>query len=200
MNKRSIKQYVLLTAIIFLAIVLSACSTSPTPNFYILEQEANLQLSGIEQGLVIGLEPVNIAPYLDRPHIVTRTGNHKLELSEFNRWVESLKDSVSRVVAVNLSNSLKTNRVYLLPRHNKTPHLDYQITIDIVRFDGQLGGNARLTARWSLYDKQGNLLIAKVSIITEPTSGEGYEYLVAAENRALKKLTLEISDMIKNNP
>ena len=147
--------------------------------------------------MAIGIGPVNMAPYLDRPQIVTRSGSHRLEMSEFNRWSEPLKISVSRVIGVNLSNLMETNRVYLLPRRNKSIPLDYQVAIDIPRFDGQLGGDARLTARWSLYGKDGQALLTKVSIITEATEGEGFEHLVAAENLTLQKLSQEIADAIR---
>lgn len=198
MNHLNIKQYIPLAAIIFFALVVSSCGTSPKANFYLLEQDVSIQLSGVERGLVVGLTPVHIAPYLDRPQIVTRTGNHKLELSEFHRWIESLNTSISRVVAINLSNLLKSNRVYILPRDNKSIPLDYQISIDIARFDGQLGQEANLTARWSLYDKEGNSVLTKVTVLTEPATGNDFEHMIAAENRALKTLTLEIANAIKS--
>lgn len=199
MIKLQIKPLLSLTAITFLVIFVYGCGTSPRANFYLLEEDVSIQLSGIEQGIVVGLNPVNIAPYLDRPQIVTRTRSHKLELSEFNRWVESLDTSISRVIAVNLSNLLKSNRVYILPRHNKTIPLEYQISIEFARLDGRLGGDAKLAARWALFDKDGRSLITKVTVLTEPTTGNNYEHLVAAENRALKTLSFEIAEAIKNN-
>lgn len=199
MKKIPIKRYTQLITITLIVITVSGCSTSPKANFFLLEQETNLQLSGIERGLAVGLEPIYIAPYLDRPQIVTRSSNHTLELSEFNRWAESLKTSIPRVIVVNLSNILKTNRVYLLPRRNQSIPLDYQVSIDIARLDGQLGGDAKLIARWSIYDKQGNPLFTKVSVITETTTSKQYERLVAAENKVLQKLTHEIANAIHSN-
>ena len=199
MNTKTAKRYLHWTTFTLIMVLASGCGTSPKPDFYHLEQDASSQLTGLERGLAIGIGPVNMAPYLDRPQIVTRSGSHKLELSEFNRWSESLKTSVSRVIAINLSNLLETNRIYLLPRRNKAIPLDYQVGIDIARFDGQLGGDAKLTARWSLYGKDGKALITKVSIITESTTGDGYEHLVAAENQTLKKLCIEIADTIETN-
>lgn len=199
MNKSHIKRYLHRAILTVIMMVSSGCGTSPKPDFYHLEQDASTQLTGLERGLAIGIGPVNMAPYLDRPQIVTRSGSHRLEMSEFNRWSEPLKISVSRVIGVKLSNLLETNRVYLLPRRNKSIPLDYQVAIDIPRFDGQLGGDARLTARWSLYGKDGMALLTKVSIITEATEGEGFEHLVAAEHRTLQKLSGEIADAIRGS-
>ncbi len=182
----------------FILLTLSACSSSPKSNFYQLEQAASSQLTGLERGTTIGIGPINLAPYLERPQIVTRSGPHKLELSEFNRWTEPLKVSISRVIAVNLSNKLNTNRVYVLPRRKKSIPLDYRVSIDIARFDGQLGGKTQMTARWSVFDKNDAPLVTKVSIINKTADGKDYEHLVATENQILQQLSKEIAQIIQS--
>ncbi len=187
------------TKLAWLILLLSGCGTSPKTNFYHLEQAVSPQLTNIEHGITIGIGPVNIAPYLDRPQIITRVSPYKLELSEFNRWAEPLKSNISRVIAVELSNLLATNRVFLLPLHDKGILLDYRLSIDINRFDGQLGGDANLTARWSLYDKNKKAILSKISIINETFNGTNFEQLVDAENRTLQRLSYEIANAIKDN-
>jgi len=185
--------------IIAAALVAGAgCATTPSPNFYQLEEPARLQLSGLERGLAIGVGPINVAAYLDRPHIVTWKSEHQLELSEFNRWAEPLKDSILRVIAVNLSNMLETTRVYGLPRKSNVIPLEFRVEIDIPRFDGRLGGEALMSARWTLYGRDENALVTKVSIIREPSGGEGYDRLIAAQNRALQTLSREIVDAVQS--
>jgi uncharacterized lipoprotein YmbA len=186
--------------IIAAALVAGAgCATTPSPNFYQLDEPAKHQLSGLERGLAIGVGPINVAAYLDRPQIVTWKTDHQLELSEFNRWSEPLKDSILRVIAVNLSNMLETTRVYGLPHKGKAIPLDFRVEIDIPRFDGRLGGDALLVARWTVYGRDEKSLLTKVSIITEPSGGEGYEKLIAAQNRALQTLSREIADAVKSH-
>ena len=186
-------------AFIVFVLLVAGCSTSPTSNFFHLEKNADMTLTGIDRGTAIGVGPVNIAQYLDRPQIVTRNGSHGLQMSEFNRWSEPLKNSISRVISVSLSNQLQTTRVYLIPRRNKAIPLDYQVAIDIARFDGELGSDARLTARWSLYDKDNKVILTKVSIISVASEGTDFESLVAAENQALQKLSAEIANAIKSD-
>lgn len=199
MYRRIISRQLQMAALTGLILSLWGCGTSPRPDFYLLEQAASFQLTGLERGVAIGIGPVNVAPYLDRPQIVTRTGNYRLEMSEFHRWSEPLQVSLSTVIAVNLSNQLKTNRVYLLPRRNKTIPLDYVLAIDVVRFDGELGGEARLATRWSLYGKDGQVILTRVSIISAAVNGSGYEQLVAAENQTLQQLSEEIATVISSN-
>lgn len=190
---------------IFLLVIAAAlvagagCGTTPPPNFFQLQESANTQLGGLDRGIAIGLGPINVASYLDRPQIVTWETEHQLKLSEFNRWSEPLKDSILRVIVVNLSNMLDTTRVYRIPRRGGTVPLEFRVEIDIPRFDGRLGGDALLVARWSLYGRNDKALLTKVSIIKEPTGGEGYDKLIDAQDRALHTLSREIADAIKSN-
>ena len=191
-------------------LAVAGCGTTPPSNFYQLDEPATTRLSGLERGLAVGVGPINLAPYLDRPQIVIRgTTGHKLELSEFHRWAEPLNDSISRVIIVNLSNMLESTRVYSIPRRNKTIPLEFRIEIDIARFDGTVDGGALLVARWTLYGRQEAALVTKVSIIREPSSGEPlaekqaaeekFEQLIAAQNRALQKLSTELVAAINKN-
>lgn len=198
----------LFMAVILLALV--GCGSTRPSNFYQLDEPAATQLSGVERGIAIGVGPVNLEPYLDRPQIVVRGAGHKLEMSEFNRWSEPLIDSISRVIIVNLSNMLESTRVFKVPRRDKTIPLEFRTEIDIARFDGNLGGNALLVARWTLYGRDEAALVTKVSIISESLVPEGsesskssgevdFESLIAAQNRCLKKLSQEIVDAISAN-
>jgi uncharacterized lipoprotein YmbA len=177
----------------------AGCSTTPPPTFYQLEEPASTRLSGLDRGMAIGVGPIRVAPYLNRPHVVTRKTDHELDLSEFNRWAEPLKDGIGIVIEVNLSNMLETTRTYDIPRRDKTIPLDYRVAIDIPRFEGKLGGNALLVARWTLFSREEKPLLTKVSIIEEPTGGEGYERLISAQNRTLQRLSREIVEAIKAN-
>jgi uncharacterized lipoprotein YmbA len=187
----------LLIAVTLLALV--GCGSTRPSNFYQLDEPAATRLSGLERGIAVGVGPINLEPYLDRPQIVMRGAGHKLELSEFNRWAEPLKDSISRVIIVNLSNMLESTRVFKVPRRNKTIILEFRIEIDIARFDGELGGDALLVARWTLYGQDDKAVLTKVSIISESTGGEGFDNLIAAQNRTLQKLSREIFDAINAN-
>jgi len=179
---------------------LAGCAMTPPPTFYQLEEPANPGLGGLDRGVAVGVGPVNMAAYLDRPQIVTREKAHTLQLSEANAWAEPLKESIIRVIGVNLSNMLQTTRIFKFPMRDRIIPLEYRIALDIPRFDGVLGGDVQLVARWTLYKGRGeDALLTRVSIITEASGGEGYEKLIAAQNRALKKLSREIADGIQSN-
>jgi uncharacterized lipoprotein YmbA len=189
----------ILTLMLTLALfALAGCTTTPPPTFYQLEEPASTQLSGLNRGIAIGIGPVNMAAYLDRPQIVTRAAAHKLQLSEANVWAEPLKESIIRVIGVNLSNMLQTTRIFRFPLRDRTIPLAYRVSLGIPRFDGKLGGDVQLVARWTLYQGRGEkALLTRVSIINEATGGDGYERLISAQNRALQALSREIANAIK---
>ena len=177
----------------------TGCATTPPPTYFQLEEPANVQLSGIERGIAVGVGPLNLPAYLDRPHIVTRATEHRLELSDFNRWAEPLKDSMLRVIAVNLSNELETTRVFALPRRRPVVPIEFKVEINVARFDGRLGGEVVLVARWILLGKEDQLISTKVSIIREQSAGSDYDALIKAQNKTLQKLSNEIAEAILTN-
>ena len=60
----------LMFAAALLAVV--GCGTTRPSNFYQLNEPAAIRLSGLERGLAVGVGPINLPPYLDRPQIVVR--------------------------------------------------------------------------------------------------------------------------------
>ena len=93
----------LLVALIGL-LALSACGASKPSQFYVLNALSPSELSretiSVGSGLAIGLAPVNMPEYLDRPEIISRGGGNQLELGQFDRWAEPLNRNIERVVVV----------------------------------------------------------------------------------------------------
>jgi uncharacterized lipoprotein YmbA len=180
------------------------CASSPPTRFYTL---SSLQEGGSErrestsdQGLVIRVGPIKFSEYLDRTEIVTRSSSNKITLSDFDVWAGSFAEDFSRVLAENLSVLLSTESVIVYPGPRPST-VDYQITVDVIRFDGPLGGDVSLTARWAiLQGKDKKLVSVRKSTIIEPSGARGYEAMVAADSRALEKLSREIAEAIKALP
>ncbi len=188
-----IKNILTLVAVFLMLAFLSGCGTSQKTSFYQLEESSNASLVGIEKGRIVGVGPVHLPEYINRPQIVTRSSKYLLNISEFNRWIEPVTDSISRLLVINLSNNLNSNRVYWIPREDRQYPLDIRVAIDIGRFDGQLGKSVFLEARWSIFDKNDQPVLTKVSLIEKPVKGLGYNDLVIAMNQALQVLGKEIS-------
>lgn len=191
----------LMVVLTSVAIFFGGClSRSPSPSFYALtsiQDQVFSRRSSPVQNAVIGIGPVKLADYLDESQIVTRKSDNQLVKAEFNRWVGSFKDNFINVLADNIGFFLPTDRIYLYPWGRSVP-IDYQVTVDVVRCDGRLGDAASLEARWSIFKGPDKKLLKMMrSSIREPAMGPDYAALVAAESRAVAKLSQEIASAIR---
>jgi hypothetical protein len=147
--------------------------------------------------LAIGIGPVQIPEYLDRPQIVTRTTPDKVTLSEFNRWGGSLRQDFTRVLAENVAALLGTDRVLAYPWGDRLDPA-YRVALDVQQFDGGLGDAAVLKVTWIVTGREGKApLSVRKSMIQEPVSGSDYDALVSAQSRALAALSREIAAEIR---
>ena len=180
-----------------LVVCFSACGgKSATSQFYVLSPLPQPGLSAGE-GMTIGVFPVSMPDYLDRPQIVTRVSDNEIKLDEFSRWAEPLKDSFTRALVQNLSTLLDTAKVVRTTRSAGVP-MALQVGVEVVQFDGTLGGEVVLIVQWGVFEADGKkLLMGKRSSFKEPTGAATYEALVAAESRAVAALSREIAEAIK---
>jgi uncharacterized lipoprotein YmbA len=143
-------------------LVLSGCLGSPPTQFYLVPPLTGTDTappaSTGRRDLTLGVGPVPVPPYLDRPQIVTRTSRAKLVLADLDQWAAPLQDTIPRVLAENLSLLIPTERVILHP-WPRTIDPDYQVTVEVLQFDRVPGGQVVLAARWSLLDHDGKALV-----------------------------------------
>jgi hypothetical protein len=134
---------------------------------------------------------------VDRPQIVTRNGPDEISLTEFDRWGEPLADGVPRTIAANLGVLLPNDRVALLPWAGmRAPQ--YQVLVDVARFDGTLGTGALLDANWRILGAEGKTLREARFAVSEPAPEPTYSALVAAMSRCLGGLSREIAAALKS--
>ncbi len=187
----------LLLCIVFLFI--SACGKSAPTRFYILHPLSDTgaaSTADANETISITLLPVKMPEHLHRSQIVTRKSGHMLSVDESNRWAEPLDASFTLILAENLSLLLNTEKISVLSRIKYTEH-NYRLSVDILRFDGQMGNDATLVCRWLLYgDDEKSALMVQRSRINRPVEGDTYQDLVAALSLIIADLSREIAEQI----
>ena len=176
-------------------LLLSGCVSSPPPKFYVLAPLSTERPADAGLEPAVGVGPVELPDYLDRPQIVTRNGQNGLNLAEFDRWGESLKDNTAQVLAENLAVLLPSKKVSTYPWKRST-QVAYQVTVKVTRFDHTEGGETVLAVRWSLLDGAGADLLSRESRHVESPAGDSYPATVAAMNRALAQFSREVANAI----
>ena len=193
-------RWLLLTLAIVIFTLNGCLGKSQSPRFYALnpmsENEAKVKNDTPARDAIIGIGPIKLADYLDQSKLVTRTDDNRMVKAEFDLWAGSFKDNLTNVLAENIGFLVPTEHIYIYPWRQSVP-VDYQIVLDVVRFDGELGKDAWLVARWSLLSGENKaLLTVNRSSIQEPVTGSGYAAMVAAQSRALAKISREIVDAL----
>jgi uncharacterized lipoprotein YmbA len=141
----------------------------------------------------IGIGPVQFPKYLDRPQIVTRSSRNQIDIGDFDQWAEPLKNNFTNVIAENLSILIPRERIVVFPWSRSTP-IGHQVLIDVTRFEGELGGDSLLTARWRILGKdRKRVLSRRTSNFSETSNGSGFKGTVSALNRTLEELSREIA-------
>ncbi len=197
------KKFLLRLAAIALGVVLmfiGGCAGTRPAKFYTLTSievsDTQRQVETGNGGVAVGIGPIRFPDYLERQQIVTRSSRNQLEVAEFHRWAGSLKEDFSRVLAENLSVLLSTDRIALFP-WKSTTLIDYRVTIDVIRFEGSIGGDVTLKTRWTILGGgERKVLMAKKSNLTESVEGDNYDGLVSAKSNALESLSREIARAI----
>jgi len=181
--------------------LLAGCSTTPAVRYYTLNPSPEMQpdISQAVSGdtLAIGVGPVEFPKLLDRPQIVTRKSQHRVEVSEFHRWAGSFSEDFLRVLAKNISMLLPADRVAAYPWTDRFSPT-YRIWLTVEQFDCRFGGDVVLNVTWSVWNqKDTNEPVIKHTLIKEPVSAEDYDALVAAQSRAIATLSRAIADEIE---
>lgn len=181
----------------------TGCAVTSQPSrFYVLSPMAGMEMEkkaiADTGSLSISIGPVSLPKYLRKSQIVTRTGSNELQLAEFDRWAGKIEEDIGRVVAENLAHLLSTDRVLSYPAIAAVQP-DYTVEVDISRFDGSLGGDVELIARWAIFDGHGNIAWGITSSrMIEPVQGGSYADLVAAQSRALAAFSGELGEAIRH--
>ncbi|MGD8910899.1 MAG: PqiC family protein [Chromatiales bacterium] len=186
-------------AVLSLALLLAGCATpSPPSRFYRLEggspPPAMPQPGVPGQTLpLIGLGPVQLASYLDRPQMVERSTLHRLKLHEFDRWGGTLQENAIQVLRNQLQRELTGAQVIGYPWHSSV-RPDYEVVLSINRFERQ-GGRIRLEAGWILLAQpQGRLVRLGRRPFEAAVEGGDMEAAVAAASAALEQLGRTLAD------
>ena len=207
----------LLAALCLLALPLASCGGDQPTRLYVLSPTVDKPASTSPQGLAVGVGPITLPKYLDRPQIVTRVNGNSLTQANLDQWGGDLNDNITRVLATDLSNLLATDRVSLYPWKDGAP-VDYQVTLDITRFEQDANGASVLNAFWSIVNpKDGTVLTMRRTNYTEAgspvtppsttsnlladtsstSSNRPYDALAAAMSRDLGSLSKDIATAIQ---
>jgi uncharacterized protein len=198
-------------------LALGGCASDQPTRLYKLSAMAEKPVTPATHGVAIGVGPITLPKYLDRPQLVTGVSSNQLSQANLDQWGGELNDNMTRVLASNLADLLGTDRVSLYPWKNQAP-IDYQVTLDVTQFEQDADGKTVLSAFWSIVNpNNGNVLTMRRSTYREagaPAAASGsatasgsaaaggsstsdpYNAVAAAMSRDLEALSRDIAAAI----
>jgi uncharacterized protein len=186
--------------IVVMTLVLSGCMRNNGPvQFYMLNADSGIadavRTPVASQGPVIGLGPIRIPDYLNRPQMIVAISENQYRLSEDHRWAERLDQNISLALFKALPRQLGTDRIVRFPWSQRQA-VDYQVGIDILEFNVDASGESRLIAQWFVKRKD-KPTIDKRSVYQFPASTTDHSVMVKAQSQCLTKLGQEISETLR---
>ena len=182
-------------------LLLSGClgRSSPKVTYFSLltmKQLGEVQSITSLSDVKLGIGPVTIPDSLKRSQIATRQHGNQYEFSEFNRWAGILEKDLDSVLGDNLGQLLGVEKIGFFPwLHHFKP--TYRVTVDVLRLDGAIDGEAVLSARWVVSDADGkDYLAGKKSVYRQPLEDASYASLIKAESQLVAELSKEIAGEI----
>jgi uncharacterized protein len=152
--------------------------------------------SGGERVASLGLGPIHLPRYLDRPEIVTRVGPNEVKPALFDYWGGSLRRQFETVLAQNLQTLVHADRIQLYPWYaGAAPTL--VVEVDVQRFEPSSDGRVELAARWRVRKGSGlDTLRAGESTFSRPLSGGDSEAAAVALSGLLEDFSRELAEVI----
>jgi|HubBroStandDraft_1064217.scaffolds.fasta_scaffold21974_3 uncharacterized protein len=201
------------TALIAISALVGAAGCSPLApqpdrsTFFILTPLSDgataAPASASAQQLTIGVGPIDFPDYLRRLEVVTRASPNQLDLAAEKRWGEPLDKNFARVLSENLALLLDDRKIEKYPWSRKT-EVDYQVTVDVQRFETGADGQSQMDARWIIKDGvSGKDLYASETSSNSPVApGETGASIALSNDLAVlsRQIASKITDLNQSAP
>lgn len=201
MKKKVFGIYGFLICIVFLSFLCGCVSVSNSPNpryftLHALDKESIKREFNIPHDTIIGIGPVRIPEYLNRPQIVVKSKDETVHFDEFNRWAESLDFSFARLINENLTSMFKGASFVMFP-WDLAISVKYQVVVDILRLEDNSNKELHLVAQWSVIDlAKKKAIITRRSELQQNIYPQNYYGLTQALSEAVFSLSADIAEQL----
>jgi len=186
---------------LFLAATIASC-TVLTPRadpsrFFVLTPipDADSPTTGQRVGS-LGVGPISLPRYLDRPEIVTRVAPSEVKPAVFDYWAGSLSHQFENVLAQNLQTLVHPDRIQIYPWYSGAAP-DLVVEAEVQRFEPSADGRAELAARWRI--RKGSMLATLrngESRLSRPLGSADAEGVAVALSGLLEDFSRELAEAV----
>lgn len=175
-------------------LTVGGCISRPAPVLYQLDS-GSPTISNQASGLMVLLEPVDLADYLNQGEaVLQRQPDGTLVPDPDARWAGNLGDNIDNVMLQRLAGQLRGQRVALEPAAGVEP--DILVRLSISRLDSGPHKPAVLEGQWRLLDRNGKLHDTRPVRLEEPHQG-GMADQIRAQSVLLQRLAAQLTGAIE---
>lgn len=180
------------------ALALAGCGSAPVAiDFYSLTASPPAPPPSGGPSLSVHVGPVTIPDGVDRPQMVIRLADNRVDIDDQHRWAEALRDAIPRALADDLAHDLGTPRV-MSSRQSATLDFDYRVAVDVQHFDSSLTDGAYIDALWTIRGAKGKEPKVGRTTAREPSQSGDAAGIAAAHGRALQRVSSDIAAAIRS--
>lgn len=178
-----------------LALVLTACSSTPETTYYQLpaatapSQPASSLAAGGKPAIFV--EHVSVPDYLAGNGLVYQSSDVKYVIASNNLWASPLDQQLQQTLVTNLSHALPDSLVSSTPLGQQQDTLNVNVT----GFHGRYDGQVVISGEWVL-EHQGQI-IKRAFALTLPQTEDGYDALVRTLAEGWQQEASQIANVIR---
>lgn len=186
------------------AAMAGGCSVmAPQPDrsrFFTLTPAADSQTPPAEspngRDLTLGLGPITIPRYLQRPEVVTRINKTELSVSDNDRWAEPLGDSVASVLAQDLSSDIPGLQITPFPWSQETS-IDYSVSVQFLHLERTADRRADIEAVWKIRNGRDHRLVQSGITTTSLPAGNDESSASVALSQGVAEVSSKVAEALK---
>ncbi len=189
--------FVSLAGCLLLASGCSVITPSEPTRFYVLSTaEEAPDIKGSKQlpeTIQVGVGPIEIPGYVDRPQIVTFGQGNRLVVADLDHWAEPIQKNVERILVSNLSSLISSQQVFSYPANFQPASDSLQVSVEIREMTRTAAGVARLVVSWNVKRMLDNrLLVRKAETFETQTATGDYAAYAADMSKLFNQLSQRI--------
>ncbi len=175
-----------------LALLLSACGSSPPSRFYTLDPVPPARPAVTSSGPAVEVDRVTLPESLDRLSVVTQIAPNRINVSDQDRWAAPLDGMTRRALASDLELRLP-GRTVRMPGDPASHGPAIKVTVNIRRFIGDQAGRVVLDADWAATQDGRPFLPSRQETISVQAGSAQAGAISAAMSQALATLSDRIA-------
>ena len=174
--------------IVAAVILLTACGGKQIePSYYLLRPAVAPESRQMSPSDDFALGKITIAPYLDQPGLMLKTGDGEIRPAKHHLWAEPMYEGVHSFLVKEISRAKGED---ILPAKLKREAIAVEVRVE--ELHGTADGRAVLVGYWWLR-RNSEVLAAYQFSESKDLTGDGYKALVQAERALLTQLAERIA-------